>query len=52
MRESDLYDTLQALMPEGVQFVDPYLDEVPLPNGDYAQMNVLDVKPIGWNQKR
>lgn len=52
MKESDLYDTLQALMPTGVQFVNPYLDEVPLPRGDYVQMNILDIKPIGWNQRR
>ena len=52
MTENDLYDILQSLMPEGVQFVDPYLDEVPLPKGDYVQMNILDIKPIAWNQKR
>ena len=52
MTESDLYDTLQALMPSGVQFVDPYLDEVPLPLGDWAQMNILSVDPIAWNQER
>lgn len=52
MTESDLYDTLQALMPAGVQFVDPYLDETPVPLGDWAQMNLLSIKPIGWNQRR
>lgn len=52
MTESDLYDTLQALMPSGVQFVDPYLDEVPLPLGDWAQMNILSIDPIAWNQER
>lgn len=52
MKESDLYDALQNLMPTGVQFVNPYLDEVPLPRGNYAQMNILDIKPIGWNQRR
>lgn len=52
MTESDLYDILQALMPSGVQFVDPYLDEVPTPKGDWAQMNLLSVTPIAWNQER
>lgn len=52
MTENDLYDKLQALMPEGVQFIDPYLDEVPTPLGDYAQFNVLDRENIGWCQER
>lgn len=52
MTENDLYDTLQGLMPKGVQFVDPYLDEVPLPKGDYVQMNIIDIQPIAWNQRR
>lgn len=52
MTENDLYNTLQGLMPEGVQFVDPYLDEVPLPKGDYVQMNIIDIEPIAWNQRR
>ena len=52
MTESDLYDILQALMPSGVQFVDPYLDEVPTPKGDWAQMNILNISPIAWNQER
>ena len=52
MTENDLYNTLQGLMPEGVQFVDPYLDEVPLPKGDCVQMNIIDIEPIAWNQRR
>lgn len=52
MTEKDLYDTLQGLLPTGLQFVDPYLDEVPLPQGDWAQMNVINVTPIAWNQSR
>ena len=52
MTENDLYNTLQVLMPEGVQFVDPYLDEVPLPKSDYVQMNIIDIEPIAWNQRR
>lgn len=50
--EKQVYDTLQALMPSGVQFVDPYLDEVPTPLGDWAQMNIFNRENIGWNQER
>ena len=50
--ETQVYDALQELMPAGVQFVDPYLDEVPTPLGDWAQMNIFDRTNIGWNQKR
>lgn len=52
MTESNLYDILQALMPSGVQFIDPYLDEVPTPKGDWVQMNLLSVAPVAWNQRR
>lgn len=52
MTENDLYNVLQGLMPSGLQFVDPYLDEVPLPKDNYAQMNIIEVQPIGWNQRR
>lgn len=52
MTENDLYDTLQALLPSGLQFVDPYLDEVPIPKGDWCQMNILSITPIAWNQRR
>lgn len=52
MTETKLYDILQALLPEGLQFVNPYLDTVPLPKGDYAQMNIIDIVPIAWTQKR
>ena len=50
--EKQVYDTLQALMPSGVQFVDPYLDEVPTPLGDWAQMNIFNRENIAWNQER
>lgn len=52
MLENQLYDKLQSLMPEGVQFINPYLDEVPTPLGDYAQFNVLERENIGWCQER
>lgn len=52
MTENDLYNTLQAFLPNNLQFVDPYLDEVPIPKGDWCQMNVLWITPIAWNQRR
>lgn len=52
MQESDLYDTLEALMPSGVQCINPYLDDVPLPLGNYYQFNLISVTPIAWSQSR
>lgn len=52
MLESRVYDILQELMPDGVQYVDPYLDEDPTPLGDYAQFNVLSRRDIAWGQSR
>lgn len=52
MTENDLYNTLQAFLPNNLQFVDPYLDDVPLPKGDWCQMNILNITPIAWNQRR
>lgn len=52
MTEKDFYDTLQSLLPAGLQFVNPYLDKVPLPQGDWAQMNIINIEPIAWNQSR
>lgn len=52
MSENDLYDILQSLLPASVQFVDPYLDDVPVPKGDYCQFCLLSRKNIAWNQER
>lgn len=51
MTLTSLYDYLQSQMPT-LQFVDPYLDDVPLPpnDTDYATMNVLGVSDRGWAQ--
>jgi hypothetical protein len=53
MRENELYDYLQGLMP-ALQFVNPYHDDVPLPppDVDFATMNIMPVSPIGWSQQR
>lgn len=52
MTLNTLYDYLQSQMPT-LQFVNPYLDNVPLPpnDTDYATMNVLGVSDRGWAQK-
>lgn len=51
MREKEVYDFLQSLLPAGLQFVDPYQDEVPQPLTDWAQMTILSREPIGWSQE-
>lgn len=51
MTEKDLYDYLQALMPE-LQFIENYTDDVPVPLTDYATFNVLDITDRGWSQGR
>ena len=48
MLENTLYDYLQPLMPE-LQWVNAFLDEDPLPKGDYATFNIINLDPIGWN---
>ncbi len=50
--EKQVFDFLQSLLPNGLQFVDPYLDKTPQPKGDWAQMNILDRENIAWNQSR
>lgn len=52
MTEEDLYDYLGSMLPSGLQFVAPYLDDVPVPNTDWAQMTVIDIRERGWSQQR
>lgn len=52
MTEEQVFDYLQSMLPNGLQFVDPYQDEVPQPKGDWAQMNVLDRQNIGLSQRK
>lgn len=53
MKQSDLYDYLQSLMPT-LQWVNPYTDRTPLPpvGTNYATFNVMRVDDRGWSQQR
>ena len=50
--EKEIYDYLQDLLPNGLQFVNPYQDKSPTPLKDWAQMNVINVYDRGWSQER
>lgn len=52
MREQTLYDFLQGLLPNGMQFMNPFLDSDPVPLGPFVQMTVLPVRPVGLSQQR
>lgn len=46
MKDNDLYDFLQSYLPTGLQFINPYIDNSPVPLDDYAVMNILYVTPV------
>lgn len=52
MTDDEVYTLFQYLLPSGLPCVEAYLDDVPLPQGDYYQMNILSKTPIAWNQER
>lgn len=52
MIEKDLFDVLQAMLPAEVQYINPYIDDAPVPKGNYCQFNIIDRSNIGWNQDR
>lgn len=52
MQEQKLYDFLQGLLPNGLQFMNPFLDSDPVPLRDFAQMTVLPMRPVGLSQQR
>lgn len=52
MQEQKLYDFLQGLLPNDMQFMNPYLDDDPAPKSNFVQMTVLPVRPVGRSQQR
>jgi hypothetical protein len=52
MTDDEVYTAFQKLLPSDLPCVEAYLDDVPLPKGDYYQMNILSKTPIAWNQER
>lgn len=52
MKEKELYDLLQSLMPNDLQFINPYIDKAIPPLVDFAQMNILFVEDKARSQER
>ena len=54
MKRDDLFDALQQLMPDGLQFVRPYTDRdaLPPPRTNWATMNIMNVDTRAWSQRR
>ena len=52
MKEQDLFDLLQNLMPVGLQFINPYIDKATVPKGDWAVMNIINIEDKGRSQER
>lgn len=50
--DNKLYDYLQSLLPDDLQFVDPYIDDSPVPNTDWCSMNILNTDTIGRSAER
>lgn len=52
MKRSDIFDYIVQNAPADIQFVDPYLSDVPLPKGDFCSLNVLPIEDDGISQYR
>lgn len=51
MDRNDIFDYIQAIAPQGIQFVNPYQNDVPLPStGDFVMVNVMTVQDVGLAQ--
>lgn len=51
MDRNDIFNYIQSIAPQGIQFVNPYQDEVPLPeSGDFVMVNVMNVQDVGLAQ--
>ena len=52
MKEEVLFDILQNAMPNYLKFVNPYIDNATIPNGDFATMNILNIQDVGRSQEK
>lgn len=52
MTENEIYDYLQVEMPTGLQFINVYLDDAPIPKGDFATINILSVQDKGRSTQK
>lgn len=52
MTENEIYDYLQVEMPKGLQFVNPYIDDAPVPKGDFATMNIISIQDKGRSTQK
>lgn len=48
--ETEIYNYLQSNLPQGLQFVEPYLYDVPIPLEDYVVMNFINITLLGENR--
>ena len=48
--ENEIYNFLQSLMPKFL-FINPYHNNVPIPNEDYGEFNIINQTDIGLNQR-
>lgn len=51
MDRNDIFDYIQSIAPDNIQFVNPYLNDFPLPEaGDFVMVNVLNIEDVGLAQ--
>lgn len=50
--DNRVYNYLQSLLPNNLQFVESYQEDVPIPLKDWVQMNILSVRNIGRSIER
>ena len=50
--EQEVFDYLQSLLPQNIYYVNPYLYDVPLPNGDFVSFNISSSTTIGRSAPR
>lgn len=52
MTEDEICSFFKELLPDDLQFADPFDKETPVPETDYATMAVLCAHDKGWTQER